>query len=283
MTVDFHVHSTASDGTLTPTELVRAADGFAALAITDHDNGDGVGEFLAAGGPGPARRIAGVELSVDPGPGFDRFHLLGLGIDAPHPALTAFLARVLDGRNARNERIIANFARLGIDLGATVGAYAHGDVLARPHFARWLVDHGLAADVKDAFARYLLDDSPTATRCYERRYRPAPEEAFAVIHAAGGLAVMAHPKYGRRDWQNTGCDYEAVRRQLAELKEKGLDGVEAIYGANAPEENVAFTRIALELGLLTSAGSDFHGANKPTIRLGMTVDDAFIRPLLERL
>ena len=273
MVVDFHVHSTASDGTFSPQELAEKARGFAAIALTDHDNTDGLKEWTG---------IPGIELSIEPGEGFDKFHLLGLGVDPANEGLKLFLRRILDGRNGRNTRIIANFCRLGIEM-ADVEAYAHGEVLARPHFARWLVDHGFAADLKDAFAKYLLPESPDATRCYEERWHPSQEDAFRTIHAAGGICVMAHPKYWRTDWKATGCDFAAAERELAALKERGLDGVEALYQANTNEENVAFTRIATKLGYLKTAGSDFHGANKPTIPLGMEVSENFIAPVLERL
>ena len=275
MTVDFHVHSTASDGTCSPAELMEKAKGFAAIALTDHDNCDGLGEW---------RGVSGVELSIEPGEGFDRFHLLALGIDPSDAGLNAFLGRILKGRNERNARIIANFNRLGVGMTLEgLADYAHGDVLARPHFAHWLMDHRYAASVAEAFAAYLTPESPAATRCYEERWHPSQEEAFGVVHAAGGICVMAHPKYWRSDWKTTGCDYAAAERELAALKERGLDGVEALYQANTGEENVAFTRLATKLGYLTSAGSDFHGAHKPQIRLGMEVSESFIKPLIERL
>ena len=273
MIVDFHVHSTASDGTCTPSELAERARGFAAIALTDHDNCDGLAEW---------KGVPGIELSIEPGADFDKFHLLGLGIDPASAGLKAFLQRVLDGRNDRNARIIANFRRLGIEM-AGVEDYAHGEVLARPHFARWLVDHGFAVDLREAFLKYLLPDSPSATRCYEERWHPSQEDAFRVIHEAGGICVMAHPKYWRTDWKTSGPDYVAAERELAALKERGLDGVEALYQANTNEENIAFTRIATKLGYLKTAGSDFHGSNKPTIPLGMEVSEEFIAPVLERL
>ena len=327
MTVDFHCHSTASDGTFTPTELAQKGAAFAAMAITDHDNCDGADEFLAFRSDRSVAsplRVAGIELSIEPGEGFDKFHLLGLGINPADAGLRAFLRRILDGRNARNERILANFRRLGIEMAdpdcprqpsialdssrstavdgnrqqsadssrqpstaldgnRTIFSYAHGEVLARPHFARWLVDHGHARDIPDAFERYLLADSPAETRCYEERWHPSQEEAFAVIHAAGGVCVMAHPRYWRDSWKRVGCDFAAAERGLAALKEKGLDGVEALYQANTGEENVEFVRIATKLGYLKSAGSDFHGSNKAAIPLGMEVSEAYIQPLLERL
>ena len=279
MTVDFHVHSTASDGTCSPSEIAgRAAKGdYAAIALTDHDNCDGIAEFAAAE-PG-LKKVAGTELSIEPGKGFDRFHLLALGIDPENSELKAFLNKILDGRNERNARIFANFHRLGIDIKPE----PHGEVLARPHFARWLVDNRYAADIPEAFAKYLLAESPSETRCYEPRFHPTQEETFRIVHAAGGIAVMAHPKFWARDWKVVGCDFAVAERELAQLKEIGLDGIEAHYQANKPEENIGFTRIASRLGLLKSAGSDFHGSNKTNIHLGMEVEESFIAPLLERL
>ena len=294
MIVDFHVHSTASDGTFSPAELAEKAErgGFAAIALTDHDNCDGVREFLShprLTSTSHLHLIPGVELSIEPGAGFDKFHLLGLGVDPENPQLKALLQSILDGRNARNGRIRSNFLRLGIDMpldprnSQASAALRASDVIARPHYARWLMEHGYARDIKDAFAKYLLPDSPDATRCYEERWHPAQEDAFAAIHAAGGLCVMAHPKYWRRDWKDVGCDFAAAEKELARLKEAGLDGVEALYQANTNEENVGFVRLATRLGYLKSAGSDFHGANKPTIPLGMEVADDYIAPLVEAL
>lgn len=275
MTVDFHVHSTASDGTLTPSEIAAAAGGFAAVALTDHDEVSGLAGW---------RGVAGVELSVEPGPGFDTFHLLGLGFDPGDAALSAFLEGVRRDRNARNERMLANFAALGVEIPENeLSAFASGRVLARPHFSAWLVAHGFAADGDDAFRRYLTPGAPDATRCYEERRRPTQDEAFKVIHGAGGICVMAHPKYWRRAWKTSGADFAVAGRGLAELKERGLDGLEALYQANAPLDNLEFTRIADSLGLLKTAGSDFHGGAKKGIRLGMEVSEAFISPLLERL
>lgn len=285
MKVDFHVHSTASDGTFSPAWLAGQGEsgGFAAMAITDHDNCDGVEEFLSA--PCGGRRFGGIELSVEPGEGFDKFHLLGIGIDGRDAGLRDFLGRILEGRNERNAAIIGNFRRLGIEMEAQddIKGHAHGDVLARPHFARWLTAHGYAGSVAEAFERYLLPDSPPETRCYEERYHPPQEEAFAVLHAAGAVTVMAHPRYWRDEWKRTGCDFAAARKALAPLKEKGLDAVETFYQANTAEETVEFTRIALSLGFLVSAGSDFHGENKPTVPLGMEVSDSLVSPFLERL
>ena len=246
------------------------------LALTDHDNTDGLAEFLSAAGP---VGIPGIELSVEPGEGYRRFHLLGLGFDPDNAPLKAFLRRILDGRNARNVRMAENFARIGIAIPPDdLARYAHGEVLARPHFAAWLVDHGYAPDVSTAFATYLTADSPPGTRCYEERYRPDPGEAFDLIHAAHGVAIMAHPRF----WTS---DPALLRAGLRQLKERGLDGIEAVYQANLPGETIEHLRAARELDLAVTAGSDFHGAHKPNITLGMAVDDeaAFLAPFFAAL
>lgn len=272
MIVDFHLHSSFSDGTFTPDEIAAqaAAIGMRHYIITDHDNVDA--------------HAHGIELSVEPGEGMDQFHILGLGIDPDYAPLKQFLRAILDGRNARNVQIFANFAKIGIEIPlADIARYANGEVLARPHFARWLMEHGHAKSIADAFAKYLTKDAPAATRCYEERYQPTAGEAIDILHRAGGLAIMAHPRYWNRQWKDVGVDFAEVERRLPELAERGLDGIEAVYAANTPEMNVEFTRMASKLGLLKSAGSDFHGLNKPHIKLGMEVDEAFIAPLLERL
>ena len=281
--IDLHVHSIASDGTLSPAQLAERGRDFAVMALTDHDNCDGVAEFFAAAeslqGDGAHVRLAGVELSVAPGEGYERFHLLGLGIDTGNEAFCSFLARIRRGRDERNVKILERFASIGICIGKDeLDDYAKGEVVARPHFARWLVDRGHAASVPEAFERYLTPSSPLATNCYVSRYRPDSGEAIDLIHGAGGVAVMAHP----RQWTR---DPAMLRAGLGRLKDRGLDGIEAVYQANEPGETIDHLRAAKELGLCVTAGSDFHGANKPTVTLGMAVDDevAFLAPFFGRL
>ena len=284
MIVDFHCHSTASDGTLAPEELAEAASSFTAFSLTDHDNCDGVALCARASSEKGVKFVSGIELSIEPGEGFDKFHLLGFGFDPENGELKSFLKKVLDGRNERNRRILENFAAIGIEIEFNdINSYANGDVLARPHFARWLMNHGFSSSVVEAFNKYLLPDSPKETRCYEERFHPSQEDAFGVIHRAGGIAVMAHPKYWRREWREAGVDLAVAEKELSRLKEAGLDGVEALYQANSPGENVDFVRLATKLGYLKTAGSDFHGTNKPTIELGMEVSENYIAPFLERL
>lgn len=275
--VDFHVHSTASDGTDAPESLAAAGRGFTAMALTDHDNCDGCARFLAEGRRigASGRRLAGIELSIEPGEGYRKFHLLGLGIDPDAPCLNGFLDEIRAGRDERNAKILARLNELGIPVSIDeVRRYANGKIVARPHMARVLVDKGFASDVKDAFARFVGDGAPA----YVTRYHPAQAKAIEIVHGAGGVAVMAHPRY----WTS---DEEALRSGLARLKDMGLDGIEAVYQANTPQETVLHLRVARELGLVATAGSDYHGANKPTVTLGMETDDdgAFLAPFWQAL
>ena len=273
--IDFHCHSTCSDGTLTPEELAERGRSFAALALTDHDTLDGAERFLAASKGDGMMRLAGLELSIDPGEGYGKFHLLGLGVDPASPSLNAFLDEIRAGRDERNVKIASRLAELGYPLEMDeLRKYANGKILARPHFARALMDHGWAESVKDAFARLLGDGAPA----YVPRWRPSQRAAIEAVHAAGGVAVMAHPRY----WTH---DSAALRAGLRRLKEIGLDGIEAIYQANEPDETIEHLRAARELGLAVTAGSDFHGANKPDIHLGMEVagESEIIEALLMKL
>ena len=275
--IDFHVHSTASDGTVPPEELAARSRDFTAMALTDHDCCDGCARFLAeCKRLGVAwRRLAGIELNVEPGEGHGEFHMLGLGIDPDAPCLADFLEEIRAGRKERNAKMIAKLNGLGIPITVEeVGKYANGEIVARPHFARVLVEKGFAESISDAFARYV----DVGGLAYVTRYRPTQSRAIEVIHRAGGVAVMAHPRY----WTS---DADDLKAGLARLKDIGLDGVEAEYQANTPEETMLHLRTAYALGLAVTAGSDFHGANKPAITLGMSVADeeAFLAPFWDAL
>ena len=275
--IDLHVHSTASDGTCTPEELAERGRLFTVMTLTDHDNTDGCARFLAACrslGVGGVR-LPGVELSVDPGAGYGQFHMLGLGIDPDAPCLAGFLARIRAGREERNVRMVERLTSLGLPVTLDeVRRHAGGEIVARPHIARVLVEKGYATSVKDAFERYL---GPKAA-AYVSRYRPSQEEAIEVIHAAHGAAVMAHPRF----WTS---DARLLAEGFSRLRDLGLDGVEAVYQANLPLETPMHLRLARAAGLAVTAGSDFHGANKSAITLGMDVEDeeSFLAPLLAAL
>ena len=275
--IDLHVHSTASDGTCTPEELAELGRPFTVMALTDHDNTDGCARFLAACrslGVGGVR-LPGIELSVDPGAGYRQFHMLGLGIDLDAPCLAGFLARIRAGREERNVRMVERLTALGLPVTMDeVRRHAGGEIVARPHIARVLVEKGYAKSLNDAFARYVGKGG----LAYVSRYRPSQEEAIEVIHAAHGAAVMAHPRF----WTS---DARLLAEGFARLKDLGLDGVEAVYQANLPLETPMHLRLARAAGLAVTAGSDFHGANKSAITLGMDVEDeeSFLAPLFAAL
>ena len=275
--IDLHVHSTASDGTCAPEELAELGRSFTVMALTDHDSTDGCARFLDAcrelGVTG--LRLPGIELSVNPGEGYGQFHMLGLGIDPDAPSLTEFLKRIRTGREERNVQMVERLTSLGMPVTMDeVRRYAGSEIVARPHIARVLIEKGFAKSVKDAFDRFI---GPKAV-AYVSRYRPTQAEAIDVIHAAHGAAVMAHPRF----WTS---DSGLLADGLARLKDLGLDGVEAVYQANLPLETPMHRRVARSLGLAVTAGSDFHGANKSAITLGMDVENErdFIAPLLDAL
>lgn len=273
--IDLHCHSTCSDGTYTPEELAEMGRGFAVFAITDHDNCDGGARFLAASRGHVGVRLAGIELSLEPDSGYGEFHMLGLGIDPGSECLAGFLEEIRRGRDERNARMVERLCAIGMPVTMEeVVAESGGDVVARPHVARALMKRGYVSSIAEAFAKAIGPGCPA----YCSRFHPRPDKAIAAVHAAGGVAVMAHP----RSWTR---DPSALRAGLAKLRDMGLDGIEAVYQANMPDETIDHLRAARELGLAVSAGSDFHGENKPAITLGMDVEgeEEFVAPLLGRL
>ena len=273
--IDLHCHSICSDGTLSPEELAQRGRDFSVFAITDHDNCDGGARFLEASRGQRGVRLAGIELSLDPGAGFGEFHMLGLGIDPGSRSLADFLDAIRRGRDERNERMVAKLCEIGMPLTMEeVRSFAGSEVVARPHVARAMMRRGYVGSIAEAFAKAIGPGRPA----YCSRFHPSPASAIDAVHAAGGVAVMAHPA----SWTK---DPAALRAGLARLKDLGLDGIEAVYQANTPDVTLDHLRAARELGLAVSAGSDFHGANKPDITLGMDVENEmeFIAPLLERL
>ncbi len=257
-TVDLHTHSGCSDGSLTPTELVEEAKkaGVSAIALTDHDSVRGIAEILRAGEECGLEIIPGVELSTEYGP--EEVHVVGLFIDPTNEALLAQLQAFRDNRDNRNVKMIDRLRDAGFDITAeAVYERNPGAVIARPHIARYLVETGQAEDVQSVFDNYIARGKP----CYVERYKITPVEAVQLIHDAGGLAVLAHP-----------CLYNLSREELlqlvSEMKEAGLDGIEALYARNQGSDEQDFCRIAEDYDLLLSGGSDFHGASKPDIRIG---------------
>lgn len=256
--IDLHTHSTASDGSLAPEELARAgkAAGLDVMALTDHDCAKGVDAFLAE-----ARRlglvgVAGIELSAEVPSG--QLHLVGLGFDPHDAALTAKFGALLGGRDARNRAMVEAFRAQGIDLSlGEVAAFAGDELVSRVHFAQALIARGLAADLPDAFARYL----GKGAACYRDRFRYSPADCIAMVRAAGGVVVMAHPL-------SLEPNLALLEPKVAALRDLGLVGMECFYSTYDTETTLGLLRIAHRLGLVPSVGSDFHGAPKPAIHLG---------------
>jgi hypothetical protein len=243
--VDLHAHSTASDGSKTPTAVVTAARaaGLAAIALTDHDTAAGVDEAVEAGRGLGVRVIPGVELSAMDGE--REIHILALHltqIGAIEEPLRAFR----DSRVVRAEQIVAKLHALGVPITMdAVLAHAAGGAIGRPHVARALIDEGWARDSRDAFDRYLGAGKPA----FVAKLRLSVAEAIELAHRAGGLAILAHPgPEGRR---------EPIERYAA----LGLDGVEVRHPGHSAEDVSRIGTLVDFLGLVPSGGSDWHGAS----------------------
>ena len=278
--IDLHIHSTNSDGSEPPGRLVDLGieAGLTAMALTDHDNMDGVEDFLDACRASGMTGIAGVEISADVEDAAGSMHILGYGIDPLHPLVKENLERVLESRAWRNEQILEKLNELGCELDwAEVQACSGEDLVGRAHFAQAMIDRDYVSSVEEAFDKYLAKGQPA----YVDRYRLYPEEGIRMIREAGGVAVLAHPF----SWLDDEAELEAGVR---ELKAAGLAGIEALYSEYTPEQTVTLLRLAKRLGLLVTGGSDFHGLAKPDIALGrgfgsLHVSDDCLPPLLAAL
>ncbi|HEX3031624.1 MAG TPA: PHP domain-containing protein [Bacillota bacterium] len=258
--VDLHVHTTASDGTLTPAEVVALARkvGLKAIAITDHDTVTGVREGVEAGQTVGVEVIPGVEIGVQHHSG--QMHILGYFLDTTSPDLLESLSRLQEYRDERNPKMAARLRELGFQVTMEeVAAIAGGDIVGRPHFATLLVKKGYATDNQEAFDSFLAYGRPG----YIPKDRLTPEEGIKCITRAGGLAVLAHPGYLKES-----DDAESMRSLLRQLKQWGLTGVEAYYSIHSLRDEELLLQLAAEEGLLVTGGSDFHGKNKPQIGLG---------------
>jgi predicted metal-dependent phosphoesterase TrpH len=271
--VDLHTHSTASDGSRAPADVVREARriGLSAIALTDHDTVAGLAEATAVGQAEGVRVVAGVELSAVEGE--VETHLLGL-----HLADTRGLERELDGlrdmRRTRAERIVAKLDELGVRI--TMDAVlqqvgdAPGAAIGRPHVARAMVAEGWATDLRDAFDRYLGNGRPA----FVHKDRLAMVDAIALIHGAGGLAILAHPAGA------------ATRERIESLAAVGLDGVEVRHPSHSGEDIKRITALVEHFRMVPSGGSDWHGAPTGARTLGMMrvpadwlrLQDARLRP-----
>lgn len=274
--VDLHSHSTASDGTFAPAEVVRLAKdaGLAGLALTDHDTIAGLAEAAAEADRLGITFLPGIEISAVPPVPDGTLHILGYGIDPQNAVLQKMTRDLLDARDDRNPRIVARLRELGIDVTWEEAlAQAQGGVLGRPHIAALLVRKGVVKTIKQAFDEYLGQGG----KAYFDKERLAPRDALARIRQAGGLPVLAHPVQLR-----TTNDAQ-LERVLKDLVDLGLAGIEVIHSDHGPDEVAKYERLADRYNLLKTGGSDFHGTNKKDIYLGTAKGRRIPREFLDRL
>ena len=277
--VDLHSHSTASDGTFPPEEVVRLAQrsGLIGLALTDHDT---VGGVKAAAEEAERLGLAflpGIEISaIHNRPG--AMHLLGYGVDPDSPSLRELSRHQIEGRNARNPKIVAKLQELGVSIRMDeVEAEAKGDVVGRPHIAAVLLRKGYVSSIKQAFDKYL----GTKGAAYVDRERLPPRRAIEMIRESGGLTSLAHPIQLRTE---NDAQLERIVKDLADL---GLEAIEVIHSDHDQAWVEKCGDLADRFGLLKTGGSDFHGINKKEIQLGLAngrrIPRRFMTSIEERL
>ncbi|MCR5522172.1 MAG: PHP domain-containing protein [Clostridia bacterium] len=255
--IDLHTHSSESDGSMTPAQLVRhAADsGLSAIALTDHDTVKGLAQAMEEGKKAGIEVVPGIEISAS---SQAETHILGYYIDTGNRMLASKLDECFKLRLKRNEVTCRKLNELGFNIDLDeIRKLAGGQIIGRAHFARLMVDKGYAGSVKEAFDLYL--GSGKYAYCGEQRL--TDEEAVKLIKSSGGMAFAAH-------LHHTKLEGDELRAFLIRLKDAGLDGVEGIYTEYTEEMGRRYRALAAELGLLISGGSDFHGANKPHIAIG---------------
>ncbi len=273
-TVDLHVHSNCSDGTLSPAQLVDYAmeKQLQAFALTDHDTVQGLPEALAraaqlreqyrqsgdiSGADRVPEIIPGVELSSEYH-GRD-IHVVGLFIDPENQKFQTYLTQFIESRDLRNQKMCALLQNAGIDISCeALAAEFPNSVITRAHYAKYLLNHGYIKSIKEAFERYVGDHCP----CYVPREKVTPAQAVEMILAADGVPVLAHPIL-------YGMGTDALDTLVAELKSAGLMGIEAVYSTYTPSDERRIRRLAAKYHLLISGGSDFHGTNKPGLDLAV--------------
>ncbi|MBI2868926.1 MAG: PHP domain-containing protein [Chloroflexi bacterium] len=257
--IDLHLHSTASDGRLSPRTLVLKAVelGLTAIALADHDSVDGVEEALQAAAAFPGLRvIPAVEISTDTPEG--EVHILGYCLDYHDAALKEALKRFRESRVKRAEAIVSKLARLGVHVDwSRVKELAGAGSIGRPHIAQAMLEKGYIASLREAFNRYISQGGPA----YVEREKMTPAEAVRLVTTARGLPVLAHPF--------TVNDPEAM---VASLRPAGLVGLEAYYGNSTPESIERMAALARKFDLVPTGGSDYHGLDSDSEPMMGSVD-----------
>lgn len=257
--VDLHTHTTASDGTYTPTELVDYAieKGLTAIAITDHDTVSGLEEAIDYAKDKPIQVIPGIEFSTEYN-GKD-VHIVGLNIDYKNPFFLEKLERFIDSRDTRNEKMCELLTEAGFPMTLKDLEETYPDsVITRAHMARFMYEKGYISNREKAFEKYIGDNCP----CYVPREKVNPAQAIRLIKEAGGVPVLAHPILYK-------LSLPKLEELIGDLSAHGLIGIEAIYSTYNRADEALIRKLAKQYGLKLSGGSDFHGKNKPYIDLGV--------------
>lgn len=257
--VDMHVHSTFSDGTFSPTEIVKLANeiGLKAIALTDHDTTDGIEEFITAGKQYDLEVISGIEFAAFNND-HKEIHILGYYIDTNDKRLNEHTSFIKKSRYDRNINMLTKLNDMGININyEELATSSGGDIISRAHYAKVMTEKGFVKTTKEAFEKYL---SPGCSGYVERELYTA-EEIIKTIKNSGGYAVLAHPTL-------YGLDFTQIELLSKELKSYGLDGIEVMYSVYSQEQELNMRNIAIKLDLKMTGGSDFHGENKSDIKLG---------------
>lgn len=255
--IDLHTHSYFSDGTLSPSELVEQAESLSmkAIAITDHDTTAGLVEGAAAAKDKNVKFIPGIELSIAHKPG--ELHILGLGLNNWENA--PILQEINKKRKARNTKIIELMNVQGLNISYDDLRLLTKGTIGRPHFASWMVSEGHVKNINDAFSKYLAWGKPF----YIPRETISLEAAIEFIHSCGAYAVVAHPL-------NTPVNFNTLLEKLDKWIASGVDGIEAVHSGTKRNMTKRLLKYGKERGCMITGGSDFHGKNKPQIKLGKT-------------
>ena len=259
--IDLHIHSTYSDGVLKPAELVDLAksQGLSAISITDHDTADGAGEAIQRGLEKGIEVISGIEISSWHGD--TSMHILGYLFRSDDEQFNSWLQLLQQGRDTRNIRIIENLNKLGITVELEeLLQYSEYGQTGRPHIARLLVDKGIAKTVDLAFKYYL----GRGAAAYAERFRFSARDAIAMIREAGGVAVLAHPS-------SLDPSLRSTPSLLKDLHKVGLNGVEVYYPSHSSKAVKALLKMAGDIGLLITGGSDFHGPERSGYKINKWV------------
>ncbi|MEE8472301.1 MAG: PHP domain-containing protein [Dehalococcoidia bacterium] len=255
MRADLHLHTTASDGLLSPRELVEmaAAKGMEVIAVTDHDSVSGITSALEAAEDFPQLTvIPGVEINTDVPRG--EVHVLGYFLDYSSPALESTLVRLRDGRKTRARKMVARLGELGLSIEwDRVRELAGDGSVGRPHVAQAILERGYVSSFKEAFNKYIGREGPA----YVQRDKLSPREAVKLVTDAGGVAVLAHP-----------ADIEALDSLLPDMVSAGLVGLEGHYGSYSADVVRRLELLAQKHGLFVTGGSDFHGLDSDETPLG---------------